>query len=383
MPHLLMIAPAPVIRLPDGRLRLDVKYVEGMRAHAALWSGPVSAVIWGGAQKVPFGAEYAPADLGFDLTVLPAGASLTNPDADLIAAPADMAEALKLVDGPVPVVFVVEYTIGTRLRIVALDQDRGLLRKAWSMLWNIRVERRRRSAFRQAAGIQCNGYPAFDAYRSMNPRSMLYLDGRMRTNMMATPDEMSAKTAYRGPLRLVHSGRLETMKGAQDILPVARALAAAGVDFTLDIFGTGALLADLRAGAKALNGRVRLHDPVDFETVLVPWMRGNADLFLSCHRQADPSCTYLESLGCGVPVVGYANEMWGKMASVSGGGWAVPLGDKRALSEQIIRLAGARGPLQSAAAAGLRFAQDHNFDAEFSSRMAHLAQCLTQDRAQG
>jgi len=30
-PHLIMLAPAPVIRLPDGQLRLDVKYVEGMR----------------------------------------------------------------------------------------------------------------------------------------------------------------------------------------------------------------------------------------------------------------------------------------------------------------------------------------------------------------
>ena len=57
-----MIASAPVIRLADGRLRLDVKYVEGMRAHAALWAGRITAVLWEGAAKVPFGAEYAPSD---------------------------------------------------------------------------------------------------------------------------------------------------------------------------------------------------------------------------------------------------------------------------------------------------------------------------------
>ena len=32
-----MIAPAPAQPLPEGRLRLDAKFVEGMRLHAALW----------------------------------------------------------------------------------------------------------------------------------------------------------------------------------------------------------------------------------------------------------------------------------------------------------------------------------------------------------
>ncbi|MDR7126027.1 glycosyltransferase [Pseudotabrizicola sp. 4114] len=380
MPHLLMLAPAPVIRLPDGRLRLDVKYVEGMRAHCALWEGPVSAVVWEGASAVPFGAEYAPDELGFALTVLPAGAALPALGADLIAVPADMAQALVLAWGPVPVVFVVEYTIGTRLRIVALDRGRGMARKGWSALWNLAVERRRRAAFRRAAGVQCNGYPAFDAYAGLNPRTLLYLDGRMRRTMMASAQDMAARAAHQGPLRLVHSGRLEPMKGAQDLVPVARALVAAGVEFTLDVFGTGALEAEVRAGADALGGRLRLHAPVDFETALVPWMRRHADLFLSCHRQADPSCSYLESLGCGVPVLGYANEMWGRMATETGGGWAVPLGDRRALSDRIIRLAGNRAELVRAATAGLSFAQAHDFESEFAARMAHFAACLPPQR---
>lgn len=380
MSHLLMLAPAPVIRLPDGRLRLDVKYVEGMRAHQAFWNGPVSAVVWEGAASVPFGADYAPDALGFDLTVLPFGAALPETSADLIAAPADMAEALGLAWGPVPVVFVVEYTIGTRLRIVALDRTRGLFRKGWSALWNLRMEFLRRAAFRRAAGVQCNGYPAFDAYAGMNRHAMLYLDGRMRAEMMATPDEMAVKAAYRGPLRLVHSGRLEPMKGAQDLAPVARALVAAGMDFTLDVFGTGSLEAELRDMVEELGGRLRLHDPVEFESVLVPWMRTNADLFLSCHRQADPSCTYLESLGCGVPVLGYANAMWRRMAQESGGGWAVPMGDRRALSDQITRLAQGRAALREAAQAGLDFARAHDFQSEFTIRMTHLSSCLASQR---
>jgi colanic acid/amylovoran biosynthesis glycosyltransferase len=376
MPHLLMLAPAPAIRLPDGRLRLDVKYVEGMRQHLALWNGVLSAVVWEGATSVPFGADYAREDLGFDLTVLPAGAKLPAIQADLIAAPADMAEALALAWGPVPVVFVVEYTIGTRLRIVALDRERGAARKGWSALWNLWMEGRRRAAFRRAAGVQCNGYPAFEAYSRLNKCSMLYLDGRMRADMMATPDDVAAKVAHQGPLRIVHSGRLEPMKGAQDLVPIAKALDAAGVDFTLDVFGTGSLEAELHAEAEGFDGRLRLHAPVDFEAVLVPWMRANADLFLSCHRQADPSCTYLESLGCGVPVIGYANEMWGRMRAASGAGWAVPLGNRDALADRIVVLSQDRAVLHSAAKAGLCFAQAHGFETEFSERMAHFAACL-------
>lgn len=383
MPHLLMLAPAPVIRLPDGRLRLDVKFVEGMRAHADLWQGTVEAVLWEGARTIPFGAEYAPGDLGFALKVLPQGTGPEVQGADLVAAPADMAEALVLAEGPVPVVFVVEYTIGTRLRIVALDAERGPLRKLRSALWNLQVEARRRRAFRRAAGIQCNGYPAYRAYRTLNRATMLYLDGRMRADMMATPADLAAKAAYDGPLRLVHSGRLEPMKGAQDLLPVAQRLAEAGVEFTLDIFGAGSLAAEIAAGGATLGGRVRLHDPVDFETILVPWMRQNADLFLSCHRQADPSCTYLEALGCGVPVLGYANEMWAEMAPASAGGWAVPMANRGALVDRLRALAADREGLAKAAAAGLEFAKAHDFETEFRARMAHFVACLPGQRTVG
>ena len=67
---------------------------------------------------------------------------------------------------------------------------------------------------------------------------------RMTPDLFATEAEMRARETLRaagGPLRLVYSGRLETMKGAQDLLPVARRLIERGVDFTLDIFGTGSL----------------------------------------------------------------------------------------------------------------------------------------------
>ena len=67
MPRLLMIAPAPVQRLPDGRLRLDVKFVEGMRLHCRFWDGPVSVVLRDVGLPIPFGREHVVHELGFDV----------------------------------------------------------------------------------------------------------------------------------------------------------------------------------------------------------------------------------------------------------------------------------------------------------------------------
>lgn len=381
MSRLLMIVPAPVNRLADGRLRMDVKFVEGMRLHKALWSGTITVVMWDHGQAIPFGAEYAPDALGFDYEVLEPGSPV--PQAvlqrhDRISASADMVETLDLAGpGKLPVTFSVEYTIGTRLRIVALDRGLSWPRKIWSMLWNLKMERRRRRAFRRCAGLQANGYPAYEAYARLNPSTILYLDGRMRREMLATPEEMAARAAslrQGGPLRLVHSGRLEPMKGAQDLLPMAQRLVERGVDFTLDVFGTGTLEAELRIGAGALAGRLRVHAPMDFETELVPWMRAHADVFISCHRQSDPSCTYLESMGCGVPVLGYDNAMWAQMRADCGAGWLVPMARWSALADEVARLAVAREEIIEHAQRALTFAGFHDFETEFTRRMQHRAE---------
>jgi colanic acid/amylovoran biosynthesis glycosyltransferase len=378
--RLLMIVPAPVVRLPDGRLRMDIKFVEGMRLHKALWPGTITVVLWDHGHTIPFCADYRPDDLGFDFEVLDAGAAVT-PELiarhDIISASADMFETLDLAQpGRAPVIYSIEYTIGTRLKIVALDPDLGILRKARSMLWNLGIERRRRRAFRAAAGVQANGYPAYRAYRDLNPSTILYLDGRIRREMMATADDMAVRTAALqagGPLRIVHSGRLEPLKGAQDLLPVARHLTAMGVDFTLDIFGSGSIEGDVRAALADFDGRLRLHAPIDFETELVPWMRANADIFLSCHRQSDPSCSYLEAMGCGLPVIGYDNAMWLNMKADSGSGWMVPMGDTKAMAARIADLNRNRADVIVQADRALDFARHHDFETEFTRRMLHRA----------
>lgn len=221
-----------------------------------------------------------------------------------------------------------------------------------------------------------NGYPAAAAYDRFNANTIMYLDNRMKPDMFATAAEMEARgerLRSGAPLRLIHSGRLERMKGAQDLVPIATALRDRGVNFTLDIYGDGSLRNEIRDDASSRNlNQVRLHEPVDFETELVPLNRSEADIFLSCHRQSDPSCTYIESMGCGLPVAGYDNEMWSALLQDSGGGWAVPMKNVDLLADKIAYLSEHRDEIVQRGEAGLAFARRRDFYTEFSLRMDHL-----------
>lgn len=378
-----MIAPAPVVETGTG-LRLDVKFVEGMRVQQALWPSPITVVLRRGSHAIPFGRDYDRADLPFDLMLIDAGEELTARHLsghDLICAGADDFHCLGLTDHLQPgqkIVYVIEYTHETRMQILNLDRDRRMLGRLKGAMWLKNQEQRRLRAFRAADALQSNGYPAHELYGPLCADALLYLDGRMTPDLFATEAEMAAREARLaagGPLRLIFSGRLEMMKGAQDLVPVARRLSERGVDFTLDVFGTGSLQAEIAAGRARLPdpGRVCLHGAVDFETALVPFTRTKADVFLGCHRQSDPSCTYIEAMGCGVPVASYDNRMWQGLNAASQAGWETPLGRPLDLADRIADLARDRQAISRAARAAWTFSRDHGFLPEFRLRMEHLA----------
>lgn len=380
---MLMIAPAPVMETGD-RLRLDVKFVEGMRVQQSCWPRRITVALRRGAQSIPFGREYDPSELPFDPVLLDPTEELgaRHMDGfDLIYAGGDDFHCLGLTDHLKPgqkIVYVIEYTAETRMQILSLDRSRGMLGRLKGGLWLRQQEKRREHSFRAAHGLQANGYPAYDAYAPMCADSMLYLDGRMTPELFATEAEMTAREAWRaaeGPLRLIFSGRLEPMKGAQDLVPVAQRLIERGVDFTLDLFGTGALESEIAAGIHQLKepGRVRLHRSVDFETELVPFTRTQADIFIGCHPQSDPSCTYIEAMGCGVAVASYDNRMWERLNGESRAGWGVPLSQPKALADRIADLARDPAAINSASRNAWDFSRAHGFLPEFRRRMEHLA----------
>ncbi|GAB2516286.1 glycosyltransferase [Microbulbifer agarilyticus] len=393
MKNLLIITSAPA-SLVEGKPYLDRKFCDGMRFYAEGWQGQVSCVAYLRDTAVPFGQVYDEQDLPFRLTLLKPGQRLTRDDlqnVDLLMCSGDNHGYFYLADVcaelPTKLVYVTEYILETRLQINFISAKQNFLKKLYSAAWNVGTEFRRRRAFKLADGLQANGFPAFSGYSRVNENTLRYLDNRTDSSLLATEDEMAARVDHVTTgkrIRLVHSGRLEPMKGSQDLIPIARALVQQGVDFELHIFGTGSLELDIRDNIElyALRDRVHLHGVVDFDTELVPFVRREADIYLSCHRQSDPSCSYIENMACGVAIAGYSNRMWSALCEDSKAGWCAPLGNHQALAALIAQASGNRADLVSRCNKALMYARQHAFEKVFAQRLKHLEETLSASDAE-
>lgn len=376
--------------LPGGGFGgLTRKFVEGVRETARLWGGPLVVLVaraerpssWGNLDEL----ELRPAELDFGLewqaeddAVLAerirGGAVCLGAFGRLGARLARLRELAR-----VPMVEVTEYSLRTRVQIVCAETKNPLLRarRAW---WNAWHERELRAMVRALEGVQCNGLPTYEAYRELNPRALLFYDTRAREALYPSEQDVRARVREleRGaPLRLAFSGRLAAMKGALELVPLALELRAARVPFELDVYGAGPLEAELRAQSERhrLGAQLRLHGALDYESELAPRIARSADLFVCCHPQGDPSCTYLETMACGVPIAGYDNQAFAGLVRASGLGWTSPLGKPRELARLVARLERERARLGAAALASLAFAREHSFERTMRARVEHLRAC--------
>jgi colanic acid/amylovoran biosynthesis glycosyltransferase len=71
--------------------------------------------------------------------------------------------------------------------------------------------------------------------------------------------------------------------------------------------GRGNLTAEMLRLAGQLAGKIITRDAVPYAEFVN--ISRCLDVFVCCHIQIDPPCTYLESYGAGLPIVGYANRM--------------------------------------------------------------------------
>ena len=380
----LVLTPSVPAGRVGGELLIDEKAASGLALYAELWPGPVRCVfrdLAGG--ELAFGSRMDPATLPFEVEIIPAESEV--PEGLIAGSAAVLGTADNHLDLPlaaqcrrlrVPLVYAIEYILETRLQIIDLDGG-SLARRLRRKLWAVTTELKRRRAFQLVSAIQSNGTPAAAAYGHLVPSVLTYFDTRTRERMLASQEDMARRDARlkeRQPLRLAFSGRLDPMKGVDHLVVVAARLASAGVRFQLDIFGSGSRETALREAVKAygLDDRVRIHAPLPFETGLVPWMRETADLFLCCHPQSDPSCTYMETLACGVPIAGFANRAWSGILEQAPVGWAVRIGDDEALARRVIELDGNRDALIVGAVEALALAREHTFEATFKRRVDQL-----------
>lgn len=223
-------------------------------------------------------------------------------------------------------------------------------------------------AMRRAHEVHCNGYPMYSASAKFNSNRLLYLDSRMSSEMVIPLQDLQKRLQNRRPdaLKLIFSGRYENMKGALDAVKAALLCRERGMNVELDCYGQGSLGDAMRAVAAPHRDHVRIHDTIPFPELVLKTRE--ADLFVCCHIQSDPSCTYLETMGSGVPIVGYANRMWSAMAKESGAGVVSLRNTPSSLADAIASYHQSPTKLDEASMNARTFAVDHCFEKEFSKR---------------
>lgn len=385
MNHELVLLPSlRAHRGPNGGLVLTQKFLNGVAKYAQTWPGQVTALVeisptptsdMDHVEVMPE-AGKAPLELRPDTD-----AGLRERLKDVAAvlgflSPYQLETARLCRDLGVPLIFTSEYSPATEMQIVDAGTRNPLLR--WRRkLWIRQAEKKRLEALRIAPGIQCSGTPAYEHYRPHSRDAFLFFDNRVPISQVIDEVSLERKLAglsERRPLRLVFGGRLIAMKGTLELPRVAAALRELGVEFQLDIYGRGDQEVMLQQDIKrlGLQDRVALKGSLDFETGWIPMLKREADLFVCCHPQGDPSSTYPEVMSCGVPIAGYDNEAFAGIVRESGSGWISAMNDPGAIARNIARLDRDRTAIAVAARTARVFAARHAFEITFEARARHL-----------
>lgn len=374
--------------IQDGRLRIDRKFHVGMLNYAKHMPLPITTVH----------PAIRPGQLIMDaielpLSELPYAVMTFETDACYRLLPFEHARMQERIAGSrlvygsgmgcesiarrlgVPYIMVLEYDLPTQITVTTCDINNALRRAVRTT----RCISRYASGLlqvRRAHSIHCNGYPIYDALRRYNRHRLLYLDSRMSADMVMAPQELTARLNRRAPgrLRLLYSGRYERLKGADDAVRVAVECLRRGLDIELHCYGQGSLRARMQQIASQFPERIHIHDAVPYPE-LVRLSRA-FDVFVCCHIQNDPSCTYLESFGAGLPIVGYGNRMWQRLCADSGAGLTSALGEPSTLAASVERLAQDDALLRALSERALRFASAHCFEAEFKKRVNGIGLAL-------
>jgi len=385
VPTLAIIPALPVYLTASGQALLTKKFVEGMSQYATLWNGrlisvmaPAAAPSTGNLDDEIFELDQLP----FELRCVPFSgkgiySALADADAIMLGSDHRLAGLAQWCrEQGKKLVFLTEYSLQTRLQIINAEVRNPIVR--WrKYLWEWQHEQRIRRNIAIADAVQCNGTPTYNAYQQLNTNALLFFDSRVTPNMLADPKVVAERQTcmQNSPhIRLAYSGRLIAMKGADDLIEVARHLDQLGVAFSLDIYGEGKLRPVMEEQIREYNltQQVQLHGVLDFTTELLPLIRNTVDLFICCHRQGDPSCTYLETFACGIPIVGYANEALCGLTKENPLGWTTSLNEPEKLAQRIKDLSTHREQLCAAGNAALEFANQHTFEKEFSARIAQV-----------
>ena len=280
----------------------------------------------------------------------------------------------------VPYILTMEYDLKTQIVVAASRVKNPVRRAVRAVRCGFSYTRHNIVDVIHAHSVHCNGYPIYDESRWLHSKRLLYLDSRMTAEMViaeaAVRDRLASRP--RRALRLLYSGRYEPLKGSLDAVRVAIECLQRGLDVEMHCYGQGSLRDAMRQlVAKTSYGeRVHVHDAVPYPELVE--LSRTFDIFVCCHIQNDPSCTYLESFGAGLPIVGYANRMWRRLCEESAGGYSCKIGNCREMADRIGDLDSSPSRLSDMSFRAREFALAHSFENEFKRRTDALNEALTE-----
>lgn len=239
------------------------------------------------------------------------------------------------------------------------------------LTWRAMAALERHVIARATVGL-FHGRETFDHYAPFARKAEMVHDIHLTRADHIAPEALAAKAAAAadGPLRLIYVGRAEPMKGPDDWLEVLRRLKAAGVDFTATWLGEGSGITALREGVAqaGLGAQVALPGFAADRAAVFAALRG-AHALLFCHKTPESPRVLIESLVSGTPILGYDGAFARDLIATHGGGLLVPLNDAAALADTVAALAADRAHLSRLIAAA---AQD---GAPFEDREVFRHRC--------
>ena len=386
-PHLIII-PSVAVWKNENMLSFDRKFYDGIELYTKVWPGTVSCILsMSKSSFSDFGVVNKTIDeLPFRCIMLGTDESITVEHltgASIVLASADADNQLHISalcrKSNIKCVYVIEYIPETRYQITLLStRNPFILLRRFIYIWQ--HEKKRVSAFSISDGLQSNGTPAYYEYGKFK-NNLLYFDTRVYKHDCIEDVDLEHRLnelSKNKPLRLAFSGRLIRMKGADHLVKLALLLKQRKVLYKFYIYGAGELKDEMIAyiHKHQLEDSVYLPGPVDFYKQLIPDLKKNIDLFICLHRQSDPSCTYLETLSCGVPIVGYKNKAFSGLLSLADIGWGAEINALNKIADTIVHLNENRNQLFAKSRGAVEFARPNDFETTFQNRINHLLSTL-------
>ncbi len=277
-----------------------------------------------------------------------------------------------------PYIAVVEYDLPTQIKIARFPVHGRIRRGVRTVKTLCRFLPKIRD-LRRAHSVHCNGYPVHEQSRRFHRDCLLYLDSRMADAMVIESDRLDMRLADfkigRKP-RLLYSGRYEEIKGALDVVEVGLELFRRKVPFVLDLFGAGSLVGEMRRRVESAGAQdcIHVNNAIPYPELVE--RSHDSDVFICCHVQADPSCTYLEACGSGLPIVGYGNRMWRSFVKDAGNGLVTRMGRPVETAKAVQNLLSDWPSLSAFAHRSRDFAKKHCFEGEFDKRIHAIQELL-------